>query len=216
MAEKDMEARVAAMEAAITKVAEISANMPTLVATAVAAAMPKVEPPKAEPPKKVEIEDGPLNSMSNKEFKDHLLTALKDDLLEPLGKRIDDLGMQRGVDTRKQEFKDYAVVNPDFLRYGTEIKELLGRHPQLGPRELHVIAKAEVTPERAKEVEEQLQADRVARGEKPVEEPEDNSAIISMFPRAPAREEGSGKMTAEEAGEEAWTQVFGSAREVGA
>lgn len=202
--------RLDQIETALARMADNFSKMPEMIANAVA----KSQPAPTEPEEKVvEKEPVDLEGMSRKDFSLHLMDMFKRELVEPLSKKFQNVEYNQEVGGRRQEFVNFAMSNPEMGLYMEEVKEVLKRNPELSPADTLKLARASASEERRREVDGKI---REEEGDKQVgEEAEEEAPVVSFFPTAATKESKEGRMNAEDAAEDAWSQTFGSIREIG-
>ena len=200
----------------VTAMTETLQQMPQMIAASVATAMAEAQKAQAPEPKPMPAVPTPyqppteeeLEGMTHSQRQDVLIKRIRDEVMKPVSEKLVQTEQTTKVNSRKQDFINYANSNPEMLHYQDEIKTVLQRQPELDPQDVFLLAKGIATEEKRAEVEKIIRP-------MPVEEekPEDN--IFSFFPTVPQRGEEAGQMSKEEGAEDAWDNVFGAAKQIG-
>ena len=194
-------------------------NLPNMIATSVGHALneagvsnkgrnaPQRTVEEQQPP---EVTEEDLESMSRREYLDHITEHLKSQLLEPITRQVRGVHQYSAHESRKQAFVNYAIDNPELPLYKEELKVVLERNPELSPEDAFVLAKGIAHPDKIDEVDRRI---RQSRGESEEEEKDNLDPMISFFPsvgRVADDDEDVDTMDEKSAAESAWNSVFGS------
>ena len=230
--EKTPEERLKALEDGIGRMTTALEGMPSTIATAISSAMgdqhktqQQLDEGAAEQRRAADEEtrrrgeepdEDALEEMSKKEFLTYMSKHISEVVLKPVVDRLEQGEHGSANERKKQEFLHYAQANPEFVHWRNEMKHVLARNPELGPADVMALAKAKATPERVAEVRAAVDPEATKAAEQKKKDEESAADIISFFPRATPKEdqENAGRMSADDAAEDAWDGIFGSTTEL--
>lgn len=161
-----------------------------------------VQPPRAEEPKADPFDGADLDTMTNKDLVQLLLTKLSGAMEEKIAKTAEHIDSKVSALAERFEGKNaseqiekVAGKNDDFWEWASEIKLLLKDTPTLSVDRAYKLARAE-NPDKVEKLK--------SKYEKKVET---KSNLFSLTPTS-SRQSGTGKMSQRDAAEKAFNEVM--------